>query len=185
MIRPYRIAALLLCGILLLTASCAKPIEQPEAETTAVPTVAPTETTAATAEPTEATAVTSSVPEPSEMVGQWELVWTEVEGDRNEAAPNSQVLEIMVGTDGLYRISLTDNEFPDWSFYEQELVVFPFELYYGCENSQWEAAVNYTDAFGTGYDLTLLDSDTLLLQSNWEMDGAPMVGYSCFQRVDD
>lgn len=122
------------------------------------------------------------VPEPVEMLGQWELVWTEVEGDRNEAAPGSRSLEITSDHEGLYRISCVDNEFADRSFYDKELVVFPFELYPGCGNDQWIAAVNHTGKDGTGYDLTLLPDGTLLMQNCWEMDGAPMVSYSLYRR---
>ena len=122
-------------------------------------------------------------PDPMGMVGTWELSWTEVEGYRNEAEPGKCILEITLDDNGLYRISYTDNEFPDWSYYDKELVVFPFALYYGCENEWWSATVNYTGMGGTEYKLTLLEDGTLLLQNYWEVDGAPMVGYALYQKI--
>jgi len=124
-------------------------------------------------------------PDPTDMAGTWELVWTEVEGDRSEAAPGSQTIEITTDYEGLYWISYTDNERTGWSYYNKELVVFPFALYDCCINDQWLGAVNYTGQYGTGYHVTLLNYDTLLLQEEWVADGAPMVGYGYFRRVWD
>ena len=76
-----------------------------------------------------------------------------------------------------------DNERSGWSYYNKELVVFPFALYDGCINDQWLGAVNYTGKNGTGYDVTLLDYDTLLLREEWVVDGAAMVGDRYFRRV--
>ena len=124
-------------------------------------------------------------PDPTDMAGTWELIWTEVEGDRSEAEPGSHTIEITTDYEGLYWISYTDNERSGWSYYNKELVVFPFALYDGCINDQWLGAVNYTGKNGTGYDVTLLNYDTLLLQEEWVVDGAPMVGYGYFRRVWD
>ena len=126
-----------------------------------------------------------TTPDPTDMAGTWELVWTEVEGDRSEAAPGSQTIEITTDYEGLYWISYTDSERSGWSYYNKELVVFPFALYDGCINDQWLGAVNYTGQYGTGYDVTLLNYDMLLLQEEWVVDGAPMVGYGYFRRVWD
>ena len=65
----------------------------------------------------------------------------------------------------------------------KELVVFPFEMYYGCGNDQWTATVNYTGKYGTEYHITLLPDGTLLLQIAWEVDGAQMVSYGSYSRV--
>lgn len=126
----------------------------------------------------------SAVPEPIDMVGTWELTWTEVEGDRNRAEPGQEILEITTDYKGSYRISCTNNEFPEWSYDDKELVVFPFALYSSCENDQWEATVNYQGNGGTGYELTLLPDGTLVLLTSWEMDGAPMISFSWYSRVD-
>lgn len=123
-------------------------------------------------------------PDPIEMAGTWELAWTEVEGDRNEAAPGLQIIDIKTDYEGLYWISYQNNLDPAWNYHNKELVVFPFALYYGCGNNEWSATVNYTGINDTGYAVTLLDYQTLLVQSSWEMDGAPMVGYEWYRRVE-
>lgn len=122
-------------------------------------------------------------PDPVEMVGMWELTWTEIEGDRTEAEPVDQIIEITLDDAGLFWIDYTNNGFPQKSYYGKELVVFPFEIYSGCGNDQWSATVNYTGANGTEYTLTVLEDDTLLLQYYWEVDGAPMVSYGWYRRI--
>lgn len=122
-------------------------------------------------------------PDPTEMVGTWELAWTEVEGDRNEAEPNEKIIEITMDGDGLYWINYIDNNFPERSFYNKELVVFPDEIYYGCGNDQWSATVNYTGENNTEYALTVLTDGSLMLQQYWEMDGAPWVAYGWYERI--
>ena len=122
-------------------------------------------------------------PDSSDMAGIWEAVWTEVEGDRNAADPEVKIIEITTDYEGLFWISYTDNEFPEWSFYDKELIVFPFEMYHGCYNNEWSAAVNYTGINGTEYTVTAVDSNTLLMQHYWTVDGAPAVGYEWYRRV--
>ena len=124
------------------------------------------------------------VPEPAEMVGTWELAWTELEGEVITAEPGDCFIEITTDYNGLYWFSYMANNFPPYeSFYNQELVVFPEALYYGCGNDRWLAAVNYTDRNGTEYAVSLLPDDTLLLQRYWVTDGFQMVSYSCYYRV--
>ena len=123
-------------------------------------------------------------PDPMEMAGSWELAWTEIEGYREEAEPGSNMITITTDYEGLYWITCSDYAFPEDGFADKELVIFPDELYYGCGNDQWVAAVNYTGPFGTEYHLTLLYNDTLLLQRYWVADGAPMVSYACYRRAD-
>lgn len=122
------------------------------------------------------------IPPPEAMVGAWDLIWTEVEGYRNQEDPGNQTVIITADGAGLYWIDFIDRDFPDWSYDGKELVVFPEALYYSCRNDQWSATVNYVNSYGTQYSLTLLDDGTLLMQQAWEMEGAPMVSYSCFQR---
>ncbi len=126
-----------------------------------------------------------AAPDPMDMTGTWELVWTEIEGYREEAESNTCFLEITTDYEGLYWISYNDYAFPDENYENKELVVFPFEMYYGCGNDQWSATVNHTGKFGTEYSLTLLFNDTLLLQRYWEVDGAPMVSYASYRRVEE
>lgn len=124
-------------------------------------------------------------PESVEMAGTWELVWTEIEGYQEEAEPGTCFLEITTDYAGLFRISYTDYAFPEENYQNKELIVFPFEMYYGCGNDQWTATVNHTGRFGTEYRITLLYNDTLLLQRYWEVDGAPMVSYGSYRRVSE
>lgn len=123
------------------------------------------------------------MPDPMEMAGTWELAWTEVEGDRNEAEPETCMIEITTDYEGLFWISYTDNAFPDQNYADKELIIFPGELHYGCGNEEWLATVNYTGKYGTEYNVTLLYNGTLLLQNYWEMDGAPMVSYEWYRRA--
>ena len=122
-------------------------------------------------------------PDSSDMAGVWELVWTEVEGDCNAADPEAKIIEITTDYEGLFWISYTDNEFPRWSFYDKELIVFPFEMYQDCFNDEWSAAVNYTGINGTEYTVTAVDGNTLLMQHYWTVDGAPAVGYEWYRKV--
>lgn len=124
-----------------------------------------------------------TAPDPTEMVGTWEQAWAEVEGYREETESGARMIEITLDDDGLYRISFTDHNFPEKSFKQKELVVFQEEMYMGCGNDQWIAAVNYTGSDGTEYAVTVLNDGTMLMQQYWEMDGAPCVSYGGYQRV--
>ena len=124
-------------------------------------------------------------PKSIEMAGTWELVWTDLEGYQEEAEPGTCFIEITTDYEGLFWISFTDYAWPDEYYENKELVVFPFEMYYGCGNDQWTATVNHTGKFGTEYNITLLYNGTLLLQRYWEVDGAPMVGYGSYRRVSE
>lgn len=133
-------------------------------------------------EPLSRYLVRPEAPEPMEMVGTWEMAWTEVEGDKNPADPGSCIIEISQAGEDRYTIDFIDNERPNRSFYGQEMVVLSEALYWNCGNSEWIAAVMYTDDLGTGYNLTLLPDGTLLVQQLWKVDGAQMVAYECFTR---
>jgi len=137
------------------------------------------------AEPLSRYMTKADPPQPAEMVGTWELGWTEVEGQILGAEPGSQTLTIIQDQTGLYWISYINLEYPGWSFSHKELVVFPFALYDGCGNDQWSAAVNFIGFGGTEYRLTLLPEGTLLLQNYWETEGAPRVSYGWYTRISD
>ena len=121
---------------------------------------------------------------PIEMVGTWELAWTEVEGDRNEAAPGACTVEITTDGTGLFWLSYTDNNYPDDNFSDRELLVSPGELYPDCGNNQWFAEVYGASDELIHYAVTLLDDGTLLMQYSWEMDGMPWVSYGWYERID-
>ena len=120
----------------------------------------------------------------SELVGTWELAWTEVEGDRNEAAPGRCTIEITPDETGFFRFTYSDRDFPDWNIQNRELLVVPGELYPGCSNDQWIGEVTEESGDTDHYALTLLEDGTLLLQIYWEMDGMPMVSYGWYERID-
>lgn len=120
---------------------------------------------------------------PIEMVGTWELTWTEVEGDRVESAPGGCTVEITTDGMGFFWISYSDNNYPNDNFSDRELLVSPGELYSDCGNSQWFAEVYTTSDERIHYAVTLLDDGSLLMQYSWEMDGMPMVSYGRYKKI--
>ena len=120
----------------------------------------------------------------SELVGTWELAWTEVEGDRNEAEPGVCTIEITPDERGFYRFTYSDRDFPEENLLDRELLVGPGELYPSCGNDQWIGKVTEASGDTVQYELTLLEDGTLLLQTYWEMDGMPWVSYGWYERMD-
>ena len=116
----------------------------------------------------------------SELVGTWDLAWTEVEGDRNEAAPGVCTIEITSDETGCLRFTYSNKDFPEENIQDRELLVVSGELYPGCSNNQWIGEVTEASADTVQYALTLLEDGTLLLQTCWEMDGMPMVSYGWY-----
>jgi hypothetical protein len=121
---------------------------------------------------------------PIEMVGTWELAWTEVEGDRLESAPGGCTVEITTDGMGFFWLSYSDRNYPDDNFSDRELLVSPGELYPDCGNNQWFAEVYGASDDLIHYAVTLLDDGTLLMQYSWEMDGMPMVSYGWYKKID-
>lgn len=123
-------------------------------------------------------------PDPAEMIGIWELAWTEVEGDRCEVDPDQEIIVITGGSSqNSFGITLTNMLFPEESFQSKALTVSEGEMYPGCGNSAWVANVDHTGPYNTTYAVTLLEDDTLMLQNYWLMDGAPMVSYKWYRRI--
>lgn len=118
-----------------------------------------------------------------EMVGTWELAWTEVEGDRVESPPGSSTIEIAADDMGLFFLSYWDRNYPDDNFSDRELLVSTGELYPDCGNNQWFAEVYGVSDELIHYAVTLLDDGTLLMQYSWEMDGVPMVSYGGYKKI--
>ena len=119
----------------------------------------------------------------TELIGTWELAWTEVEGDRNEAEPGRCTIEITPDERGFYRFTYSDRDFPEENLQDRELLVGPGELYPGCGNDQWIGKVTEASGDTVQYALTLLEDGTLLLQTYWEMDGMPWVSYGWYQKI--
>lgn len=122
-------------------------------------------------------------PEPNNMVGEWELLWTEIQGERIESGPDVKVITVTSDDAESFLLSYKDNERSDWSYYDRKLTVIDEAIYSDCVNNQWSAIVDYIGNYDTEYTVTLLDEDTLLMKQYWLVDGAPMVGYECFQRI--
>jgi len=123
--------------------------------------------------------------EPVDMVGTWELAWTEVEGYREELDDSTTTLVVSGGLEEDLAITYTDGQFPDENFRDKALTVVDEEMYYGCGNDRWLANVDYVDDYGTSFAVTLLDDGTLLMQMHWEMDGGiPMVAYRGFTKSE-
>ena len=120
---------------------------------------------------------------PIEMVGTWELTWTEVEGDRVESAPSSCIVEIITDGMGFFWLSYKDKNFPEDNFTDRELLVSPGELYSECGNNQWIAEVYAASDERIHYAVTLLDDGSLLMQYSWEMDGMPWVSYGWYKKI--
>jgi len=118
-----------------------------------------------------------------DMAGEWELAWTEVEGDRVPSAPGRCIVEISVYDMEFYRISYTDRDFPKENFTGRELLISPGELYPDCGNNQWIAEVTAPSDERVRHTVTLLADGTLLMQHSWEMDGQPWVSYAGFRRI--
>ena len=122
-------------------------------------------------------------PEPVEMLGDWELAWTEVEGDRQEAEPGTCSIEIQMSASSGLLMSYTSHEFPHNNF-ENELLTFDErELHYGCGNDAWTADLAYAGPWDTTYAFTLTVEDILIKQNYYLLDGAPTVSYEYFRRA--
>lgn len=124
------------------------------------------------------------LPAQSDLVGTWQLAWTEVEGDRNEADPGACIIEITADKEDSIWVTYKDRDFPDWNFSDRELLVVLGEMYPGCGNEHWIAEVGMQSGDTNAYAFTLLEDGTLLLQTYWEMDGMPMVSYGWYERID-
>ena len=124
------------------------------------------------------------VPEPVEMLGEWELAWTEVEGYRENVEPGTESISIFLNDDNGFRITLTDAVFPKKSFKNKELEVYEGELYSGCGNDRWMCYIGYMGAENIIYSLTLTQDDILLMEMYWEIDGGvPMVAHKGYRRM--
>lgn len=125
----------------------------------------------------------SQVPDSAGLVGVWEQVWTEVEGDLNASDPGICTVEITADEAGILRFSYEHSLYSEDNVRDRELTVVPGELYPGCGNGEWLGEVAEAAGDMVHYALTLEADGTLLLQVWWEMDGMPMVGYSGYTKI--
>lgn len=126
-----------------------------------------------------------AAPEPAEMLGKWELAWTEVEGDRNEAEAGSCNIEIGISASSGFLMSYTSREFPRNNFEHEHLTFDEREMYYGCGNDLWVGDLDYVGPWETTYTVTLTVDDILIKQNYFLVDGAPTVSYEYFRRVEE
>ncbi len=125
-----------------------------------------------------------NIAKPIELVGSWNRVKTEVEGDKVETPLGDVVIDIFGDSENEMYISYNDKSFPDSSYANKKLEIAFNELHYNCGNPLWLVNVDYVDDYGTTFALTLLNDGSLLLQNYWIMDGAPMVSYEWFEKAE-
>lgn len=118
----------------------------------------------------------------SGLVGTWEQVWSEVEGDRNEAEPGACVIEIAQDDAGGLLFTYSDRNYLDGNVEDRELLVQPGELYPDCGNGQWFGDVMEIRGDTTSYALTLLEDGSLLVRIGFDVDGQPMISHLGFVR---
>ena len=125
-------------------------------------------------------------PEPVEMLGDWELEWTEVEGYREYVDPGIENITVFLRDDSSMRLTHVNNVFYENNIYDKEVLFYEGELYFGCGNDRWVAYLGNMDGYATTYSFTLTDHDQLLMKLYWEIDdGVPMVAYKMFHRVSE
>ena len=123
-------------------------------------------------------------PEPVEMLGFWELEWTEVEGYREYVDPGVENISVFLNYENSIRLTHVNNVSYMNNIYDKEVCFYEGELYSGCGNDSWAAYLANMDGYTTVYSFTLLDHDSLLMKLYWEIDdGVPMVAYKMFRRV--
>jgi hypothetical protein len=125
-------------------------------------------------------------PEPVEMLGFWELEWTEVEGYREYVDPGVENISVFLNYENSIRLTHVNNVSYMNNIYDKEVCFYEGELYSGCGNDSWAAYLANMDGYTTVYSFTLLDHDSLLMKLYWEIDdGVPMVAYKMFRRVSE
>lgn len=125
-------------------------------------------------------------PEPVEMLGYWELEWTEVEGYREYVDPGLENISVFFRDDSSIRMSYVEWTSNGVALYDKEVCFYEGELYSGCGNDDWVAYLANMDGYTITYSFTLLDHESLLMKLYWEIDdGVPMVAYKMFHRVSE
>ena len=122
-------------------------------------------------------------PEPTEMIGSWELAWTDVEGDRSDEEQGTRWIEIFSAASGNLLMSYSSEAFPQDNFYDELLTIDMRQMHTLCGNDEWVADVDYVGPWDTTYTVTLTADDILIKQNYFLLDGAPTVSYEYFRRV--
>lgn len=180
-----RFLAVFLMAVL-LTAGCG--VQMPGGETTDAEGffTLPSHFSVPTTQPTEpevpGTTAQQVYWEPEDLVGTWISSHTEVEGDVNYN--DSATVQILVADNGEYRMWYMDREFPRQNFDDVRLRVEASDTFGYFEDCVWLAVVEYTDPMGVSRTLSLTSDGLLVIRDQWEMDGAPMVGYRWYRRAE-
>lgn len=171
---------IVLLAVLFLLTGCTAPAKTPtEPAVTPAVTTLPTEPSSAPTEPAP-----EQIPI-MDLVGTWEQVWAEVEGDRNEVDPGRYLLQITGENENSLSASYLSLDYPDKNYTDKALIPDAREMYPGCGNDSWVVDLDYTDPFDTTYTMTLLESGELMVQSHFFYDQTiPVVSYACFARSE-
>ena len=119
------------------------------------------------------------------MIGTWELAWTQVEGDRNEAEPGACTIELRSAASDCLLMSYTSRDFPDENFQDELLTIDMRQMHILCGNDEWVADLDDVGPWDTTYAITLTVDDVLIKQNYYLLDGAPTVSYEYFCRVEE
>ena len=168
---------ILLAALFLLT-GCTAPAKTPtEPAASPVATTLPAEPSSA---PTEPAPAEISV---MDLVGTWEQVWAEVEGDRNEVDPSRYLLQITGEKENELFASYVCVDYSENGYTDRPLIRDDREMYPGCGNDSWVMDVDYISPFEATQAITLLENGDLLMQNSFFYDGTiPVVSYACFTR---
>ena len=126
----------------------------------------------------------SVAPQPTEMIGSWELAWTEIEGDRSNESQGTRWIEIYSAASGGLLMSCGSEEFPDNNFYNELLTIDMRQMHTLCGNDEWVADLDYVGPWDTTYTVTVTVDDVLIKQNYFLLDGAPSVSYEYFRRIE-
>ena len=121
-----------------------------------------------------------NAPAPTEMIGSWELAWTEVEGYLTDEEQGTVWIEIFSAASGGLLMNYTTRDFPHKNFYNEPMTIDQRELHFNCGNREWVADLDFVGPFDTTYALTLREDGVLIKQNYFLLDGAPSVSYEYF-----
>ncbi|MBQ2996549.1 MAG: hypothetical protein IJE22_04865 [Oscillibacter sp.] len=138
---------------------------------------------------------------PAELSGVWLEVGYEVEGDQDATMPGkftSLVIDVPWEADSDAHVMRVSSECGDYSgfvtgntYYSRAATVLSEPIYQGCGNDEWSVRIGEESPLnqhgypsGTDTYVTLLDSDTLLMQRYFSFDGGsiPGVSYQTYKR---
>ena len=118
-----------------------------------------------------------------DLIGTWERILTEIEGDMTETPAGQVTVKITGTTEDNLLISYQDREFPDDNYSDKALFIIPDGDNMGLGGAEWIAEVDHVGNYGKTFALAIVDGQ-LVLRNYFEFDGAPGVSYETFQRVD-